>query len=272
MTELGMKTIVADMGSTSDLLEHAFKLSGLVSRLFRRRVSPGLFSIRYVLLAVLMATQVSASGAEGVFVPLFNGRDFSGWEGGWTNGFYAIESDGTFKCVGGRGWNSPKPRNLWTMREYTNFVLRFSFRLTARANNGIGIRAPAGDYVTSSGMEIQMLEDESTDFFQNTRKIPDYSLNASIYGVAAARRQSRAKGFLRPLGEWNEEEIRADGSRIVVTLNGETVVDVDLASLSSDGGTPDGKSHPGIRRIGGHISLCWHNDVVWFRDLRIREL
>jgi len=151
-------------------------------------------------------------------------------------------------------------------------VLRFECKLTARANNGIGIRSPGSDYITSSGMEMQILEDETTDFFQNTRKIPDYSLNASIYGVVAARRQSGAKGYLKPIGEWNSYEIRADGSRIGVTLNGEKVVDADLSTISSKGGTPDGKPHPGIRNVGGHICLCWHNDVVWFRNMRIKEL
>ena len=210
--------------------------------------------------------------AETDFTPLFNGRDFSGWAGGVTNGTYVVEGDGSVKCVGGLGWKWPQPRNIWTAREYTNFVLRFECRLSARANNGIGIRAPGADYVTSSGMEIQILEDESTDFFQRVRNIKDYSLNGSIYGIAAARRQSRAKGYLRPLGEWNSYEIRADGSKVSVTLNGEKVVDVDLAAISPKGGTPDGKPHPGIRNAGGHICLCWHNDVVWFRNMRIKEL
>ena len=209
---------------------------------------------------------------EEAFSPVFNGRDFSGWAGGVTNGTHLVEADGSLKCVGGLGWKWPQPRNIWTVREYTNFVLRFECKLTARANNGIGIRAPGADYITSSGMEMQILEDESTDFFQNVRKIKDYSLNASIYGVAAARRQSYAKGYLKPLGEWNSYEIRADGSKVSVTLNGEKVVDVDLSAISSKGGTPDGKPHPGIRNVGGHICLCWHNDVVWFRNMRIKEL
>ncbi len=228
---------------------------------------------RYMpVLSAFLMFAIAASGTEYGFMPLFNGHDFSGWEGSWTNGYHVVDPDGTLKCVGGFGWSKKTKRNIWTSREYTNFVLRFSFKLTARANNGIGIRAPAGDYVTSSGMEIQILEDETTDFFQKKRNIPDYSLNASIYGVAAAKRQSRAKGYLKPLGEWNEEEIRADGSRVMVTLNGERVVDVDLATLSPDGGTPDGKRHPGIRNKGGRICLCWHNDTMWFRDLRIKEL
>ena len=235
----------------------------------------GIACFRVGAVQVLVAASVAGGlcrGDDGGFCSLFNGRDFSGWCGGWTNGTHTVEPDGSVKCVNGLGWKWPQPRNIWTEREYTNFVLRFECRLTARANNGIGIRAPGADYVTTSGMEIQILEDESDSFFQETRKIPDYSLNASIYGIAAAKRKSRAKGFLKPLGEWNGYEIRAEGPRVSVALNGEKVVDEDLSKISDKGGTPDGKPHPGIRREGGHISLCWHNDAVWFRNMRIREL
>jgi len=214
----------------------------------------------------------SALGADDGVVEIFNGRDLVGWAGGVTNGTYAVDSDGTLKCIGRLGWKWRQPRNIWTTREYTNFIFRFECRLTAQANHGIGIRCPEGDYITSRGMEIQILEDESTQHFQVKRKLAPYNLNASIYGVVAARRQSYERGFLKPLGEWNEYEIRADGPKVTVKVNGETVVETDLSKLSATGGTPDGKPHPGIRRIGGHLTLCWHNDDVWFRNLRIKEL
>lgn len=227
----------------------------------------------FILSFLICAASVTAMcGTDSGFVPLFNGRDFSGWTGGCTNGFFAVDSDGTLKCVGRLGWKKKGPRNIWTVREYTNFVMRFSFKFTPKTNNGIGIRAPGGDYITSSGMEIQLLEDESTTHFQDKRKIKDYSLNASIYGVAAAKRISRYKGYLKSVGEWNEGEITADGPRVKVAVNGESVVDVDLSKISHKGGTPDGKPHPGIRRKSGHVSICWHNDTMWFRDLRIKEL
>ena len=97
------------------------------------------------------------------FVSLFNGVDFSGWEGATTNGRFRVETDGTLACVNFGGWQM-RPLNIWTAREYTNFVFRFEFKLAADVNNGVGIRAPAGDYITTSGMEVQMLEDESSDY------------------------------------------------------------------------------------------------------------
>lgn len=228
----------------------------------------------WVRLAIVVACGLSACAgfSEEGFVSIFNGRDFSGWEGSWTNGYYRVAADGSLECVGGKGWGGKTIRNIWTAREYSNFVFRCEYKVTPRTNNGIGIRCPPKDYITSSGMEVQILEDESDDYYFTKKKVPVCSLNASIYGVAAARRQSERKGFLKPVGEWNRQEIRAEGSRVTIVLNGETVVDADLSKIDARGGTPDGKPHPGIRRPGGHITLCWHNDTMWFRNLEIKEL
>ena len=221
-------------------------------------------------LALLPCALLGAATEEG-FVPLFNGRDLSGWEGAVTNGRFRVDADGTLVCVPGGGWKN-RPLNIWTTREYTNFVFRFEFLPSARVNNGVGIRAPKGEYVTASGMEIQMLEDDSDDYYQRVRKLQPYQRNGSIYGIVPAKRRPDGKGYLRPLGEWNEEEIRADGPRIVVTLNGERIVDADLSKISADGGTPDGRKHPGIRNRSGRICWCWHDGEVRYRNIRIKEL
>ena len=209
--------------------------------------------------------------SEEGFRPLFNGKDFSGWKGATTNGHFRIDPDGTLVCVPRTGWKN-FPLNLWTERKYADFVLRFRFRIAPNVNNGIGIRAPEGQYVTQSGLEIQMLEDESTDYFYTKRKLKPYQYNCSVYGVLPAKRQSERKGYLRPQGEWNEEEIRANGSYLTVILNGETVVSADLAKIDADGKTPDGRKHPGLRAKDGHIHICWHDGEVAFRDIRIKEL
>ena len=225
--------------------------------------------VRYNLLAAVVSVAMAGcafdescvseypSEIDEGFVPLFNGRDLTGWAGATM--MYGVSEDepGVLQCFPKRKCPKGVRGDLWTTRSFTNFVLRFSFKFTPKTNNGIGIRAPGGDYITSSGMEVQLLEDESTTHFQDKRKIPDYSLNASIYGIAAAKRQSRYKGYLKPVGEWNEGEISAEGSRVRVAMNGVNVVDTDLAEISAKGGTPDGKPHPGIRRKSGHVSICW---------------
>ena len=51
--------------------------------------------------------------------------------------------------------------NLYTAREYGDFVLRFDFKLAPAANNGVGLRAPLEGDAAYVGMEVQVLEDGS---------------------------------------------------------------------------------------------------------------
>jgi HEAT repeat protein len=197
-------------------------------------------------------TLTSAEAAEG-FVPLFNGRDLEGWTGKASG--YAAE-DGKIVVHPERGGG-----NLYTAKEYTDFVLRFDFKLTPAANNGLGIRAPLEGDAAYVGMELQILEDGSPVHW----KLAPYQYHGSVYGVVPARR-----GVLKPVGEWNSEEVTVRGRRVSVVVNGVTVVDTDLDAASA-GGTIDRRDHPGLGRTSGHIGLLGHGSVVEFRNIRIRE-
>ena len=204
--------------------------------------------------------QVSdAERAEG-FAPLFNGADMSGWTGNLKD-YFAI--NGTIVCDPSRGGKG----NLFTDKEYANFIMRFDFLLTPGANNGIGIRAPLSSLqggVSSLGMEIQVLDNEDEKY----KNIQPYQLHGSVYGVIPAKR-----GFLNPPGEWNTQEIMADGNHIKVTLNGTVILDGDLAEASRNfTQTMDGKDHPGLSNKGGHIGFLGHGSYVVFRNLRIKDL
>lgn len=197
----------------------------------------------------------TAPAADAGFVPLFNGKDLSGWTGDIAG--YLVEG-GAIAC-------GPKGTNLYTEREYSNFVLRFSFRLSPGANNGIGIRAPLAGDAAYEGMEVQVLDDGHEKY---EGWLKDWQRHGSVYGIAAS---SGSTAALRPAGEWNDEEIVADGRRIKVTLNGKVILDVDLDEATR-GGTRSGKDHPGARRASGHVGFLGHGDRVEYRDIRIREL
>jgi hypothetical protein len=111
-------------------------------------------------------------------------------------------------------------------------------------------------------MELQIL-DNSADQYRDLRA---YQFHGSIYGVVPAKR-----GFQRPVGEWNHQEVIARGRRIIVILNGETIVDADLDEASASG-TMDGREHPGLGRTRGHIGFLGHGSRVEFRSLWIKEL
>ncbi|HXY38627.1 MAG TPA: family 16 glycoside hydrolase [Vicinamibacteria bacterium] len=203
--------------------------------------------------AATAPTLGGVEAAEG-FVALFNGRDLAGWTG---------NLDG-YTAEGGAIVVHPERAggNLYTAKEYTNFVLRFDFKLTPAANNGIGVRAPLEGDAAYVGMELQVLEDGSPVYWG----LQPYQYHGSIYGVVPARR-----GVLRPTGEWNSEEVTVRGRRVSVVVNGATVVDADIDAASA-GGTMDHREHPGLQRTSGHLGFLGHGSIVAFRNLRVKEL
>lgn len=201
----------------------------------------------------LFAGDLSADEQAEGFVPLFDGRTLDGWTGAVTG--YEVADD-AITCIPEKGGN------LYTCGEYADFVLRFDCRLDAGGNNGIGIRVPAGGHASTDGMEIQMLDNTSAQY----KDIQPYQFHGSVYGIIPAKR-----GYLKPVGAWNQHEIRCIGRRITIILNGETIVDGDL-DVALANGALDGKEHAGARRSSGHLVLCGHGTRVQFRNLRIRPV
>ena len=192
------------------------------------------------------------------FVSLFNGKDLAGWTGGAKG--YVIR-DGLLivdpaQAAGSLG-------NLYTEQEYGDFVFRFEFRLTPGANNGVGIRVPKGGHASYDGMEIQILDHDSPRY---RGWLHDYQHHGSIYGVVPAK-----TGHVKPVGEWNCEEITAQGKQITVKLNGATIVDADIQKASTPK-TLDGQKHPGLQRTSGTIGFCGHGDYLELRNIRVKSL
>jgi hypothetical protein len=196
-----------------------------------------------------------AMAAEPGFTPLFDGKTLNGWKlvGGHGPG-YVVEDDKIVCPKEGGG-------NLFTEKEYANFVFRFEFLLTPAANNGIGIRAPYEGDAAYKGMEIQILDDGAA-VYKGVIRPEQY--HGSVYDTIPAR-----TGFRKPLGEWNEEEIVADGRRIKVTLNGVIILDADLDIVKEPKVL---EKHPGLARKAGHIGFLGHGSHVEFRNIRVREL
>jgi hypothetical protein len=209
--------------------------------------------------ALAVIVPLAAFSAEEGFTPLFDGKSLGGWQGGKDG--YEIKEGAIVSLPKGSG-------NLLTDKQYSDFHLKFEFKLTPGANNGIGLRIPtpeAGKRLDPAyaGMEIQILDDGDERY---KGKIKEYQHHGSVYGVVPAK-----QGHLKPVGEWNSEEIILQGKQIKVILNGETIVDADLEKASTPQ-TVDGREHPGLKRDTGHICFCGHGAEVWFRNLRIKEL
>jgi hypothetical protein len=206
-------------------------------------------------LVILHSFVHSATAKEAGFVSLFDGKTLNGWVLMGKKGRGYTVDKGVLICPQDGGGN------LFTEKQYSNFVLRFEFRTEEGGNNGVGIRAPLKGDVAYSGMEIQILDDQAPMYRGKLRPAQHHG---SVYDVVPAR-----QGFLKKAGEWNEEEITAEGRRITVKLNGTVIVDADLDTVKD----PEVlKRHPGLARSGGHIGFLGHDSRVEFRRIRIKEL
>lgn len=211
--------------------------------------------MRSILLAgVLLSLFVEVRADEQGFTPLFDGHSFAGWIGGPER--FEIADGVLVSKQGCQG-------NMLTEREYGDFVLRFDFRLNAGGNSGLGIRVPLEGAGAYDGIELQILDDTADKY----RDLKPYQFHGSAYGIAPAKR-----GALYPVGQWNRQEIRCRGSTLRVILNDQTILDVNLDQVAPNGKTIDGWDHPGLGRRTGHLAILCHEDVVEFRNLRIKEL
>ncbi|MDR2775941.1 MAG: DUF1080 domain-containing protein [Tannerella sp.] len=199
--------------------------------------------------------QLSAEERKEGFKILFDGTNMHEWTGNLVDyksedGCISLSTDTKF---GG---------NLYTKKEYADFIFRFEFQLTPAANNGVGIRTPLEGDAAYAGMELQILDSEHPVY----KDLAVYQYHGSVYGVIPAKR-----GYLKPVGEWNTQEIMADGNHIRVTLNGTVILDGDIKETAKNG-TVDKREHPGLFNKSGHIGFLGHGSALKFRNIRIKEL
>jgi hypothetical protein len=202
------------------------------------------------------ANQILASHGGAGFTPIFDGRSLTGWTGdGQTIDNYEVVQ-GAIRCKPGKGGV------LYYNKEYGDFVARVEFRLPPGGNNGLAIRYPGkGDTAYSGMCELQVLDDGADKY---KGRIDPRQAHGSVYGMVAAKR-----GYLRPVGEWNFQEVTVKGSRITVELNGTVILDADVSQVDTFMGT---RPHPGKDRTSGYFGFAGHNDPVEFRNIAIKTL
>ncbi len=186
------------------------------------------------------------------FTPVFNGNDLAGWVGAVNN--YEVR-EGAIVCKEGHGGS------LYTEEEYDDFAVRLEFKLPPGGNNGLAIRYPGSGNPAYDGMtELQVLDDTADKYSELDAR----QYHGSVYGKVAAHR-----GYLRPVGQWNYQEVTVSGSTIKVELNGTVIVDTDLSKITEFMGD---SPHPGKDLEKGHFGFAGHNDPVMFRNIAIKKL
>lgn len=205
--------------------------------------------------ALLASAALFAAGSEAGFVPLFDGKTLKGWKLLGRSGQGYVVKDGKIVLPRGGGGN------LFTEKQYTDFIVRFEFKLDEGSNNGLAIRTPLITGNTAyEGMELQIIDNNAERY----KNIQPWQKHGSLYHVFPAK-----TGYLRKPGEWNEQEVTVKGRTVKVVLNGHTILDVNLDSVKD----PEIiAKHPGLKNKSGHIGFLGHNEPIEFRNIRIKEL
>jgi hypothetical protein len=169
-------------------------------------------SLIHILSGILLAATVGAA-EPARFVALFDGQTFQGWEG--SRKWFRIEGG----AVVGGSLKEPVPRNefLCTERQYTNFVLRLKFKLLGEgANAGVQIRSQrVPNHNEVSGFQADL---------------GDPAWWGALYDESRRNRTlvqadpAVLKEILKR-GDWNQYEIRCEGKRIRLAINGRQTVD-----------------------------------------------
>ncbi len=192
-------------------------------------------------------------GAGKGFKSIFNGKDMAGWAGPVDN--YQVV-DGTIQC---------KPRKggtIYTKESYGDFAVKLEFKLPKGGNNGLAIRYPGGGDTAYVGMcELQVLDNTAKGY----AKLDPRQYHGSAYGQAAAHR-----GYLRPVGEWNYQEVTVVGTTIKVELNGTVILNTDLAKIKKFM-YPE-KKFKGRLKKEGHFGFAGHGSAVQFRQVYLKKI
>ncbi len=197
------------------------------------------------------ANKILASHGGDGFQTIFDG-DLKGWAGPVDN--YEVKN-GAVVCKPGKGGT------IYFNQEYSDFSARLEFQLPPGGNNGLAVRYPGqGDTAYVGMCELQVLDNEHPMY----AKLDQRQYHGSAYGMSAAQR-----GYLRPTGDWNFQEVTVQGSKIKVELNGTVILDTDLSKVTEFMAK---SAHPGKDRTSGFFGFAGHNDPVAFRNVSTKKL
>jgi hypothetical protein len=226
----------------------------------------------WLIVLVLAAATASAVQAAPPYTPridkdgwevLFDGKHLDAWEEAGQGDAWKVNEQGDL-------YVARSGPHLISKRRYCDFVLELDFKVAPKchANSGVFIYAHDAHREVATGLEIQILDNDSYG-------IPYNALNANgaLYSMTAP-----AVDANKLAGEWNHFRITANGDIITVELNGKQIVHSDLSKWTRPGLNPDGThvkfAHAAARMPReGFIELQNYGGVrVWFRNIRLKPL
>jgi hypothetical protein len=217
-------------------------------------------------LILSLLTITALASAEDGFTPLFNGKDFTGWEQHSGKAEYRVEDGAVVgKTVAGTG-NS----FMCTTKEYGDFVLEFEFKVAKDMNSGVQFRSKF--YATETEVEIK---GQKKKFPADRVHGYQYEIDPSPRAYTGGIFDEARRGWLKDLKEneaarkafkqddWNAARIECKGDSIKTWING-----VPAAELKDD------------LMLKGVIALQVHSigkgkkpgEEIRWRNIRIKEL
>ena len=217
------------------------------------------------------AAAAPVAPAKEEFVPLFNGRDFSGWDG--DPQLWSIK-DGAITATNGTSQERRPIALFWRGGAVDDFELRLSFRIKS-GNSGIYYRAKRLAGYEVGGYQFEISGDISGLLIESgidrARRTPSKRGSITTANMINGKETVTTAGptDASPLelrdayrrGDWNDVVIIARGNHIIQKLNGHALIE-----------TTD---HYEQRPTSGLIALeVYGNErtFVQFRDIRLKRL
>lgn len=225
---------------------------------------------KYIYTALILFATTQITNAQKGFKPLFDGKTTKGWHsyGKSTAGQAWKVEDGTLR-FDPKATANGEGGDLVTDKAYTNFHLKIEWKVAPKANSGIIFyvheELPKYGQTYSTGPEMQVLDNDGH---------PDGKITKHRAGDLYDLVQSSSEP-VKPVGEWNKAEIISNKGKLTFILNGVKVVQTTLWDDSWKaliGGSKFAKWEGFGTYKTGKIALQDHGDVVWFRNIMIKEL
>lgn len=212
-------------------------------------------------------TKDEKKAVEDGFVALFDGSSTENFRGYNKDKFpdkgWKLE-EGNLRVIGKTRGSS----DIITKEQYSDFDLRWEWKVAKGANSGIMYRVEEvkNQPTYKTGPEYQILEDGNHGDGKNAK-----TSAGALYALIACNE----KKALKPVGEWNTSRIVFDDNKVQHYLNGQLVVEYvwgsdEIKALIAKSKFKNWKEF--MTKDKGHIAFQYHNDDVWYRNIRIKDL
>ena len=201
------------------------------------------------------------------WILLFNGTDLNGWHNynhKTASAPWTVEDGAIKKDVPKKG---DTDGDLVSTDEYENFDFKLQWKISPEGNSGILflIKEKPGLEAYTTGPEMQVLDNDG----HPDGKIPKHRAG-DLYDLISSSSEP-----VRPVGQWNDAEIKLDHGKLDLYLNGVNVVSTTIGDANWNKlvkGSKFANMPYFAKSKSGHVDLQNHGNPVWYRNIKIKKL